>query len=81
MPKPESETVTVINVDDGDTITVKLGLESMKARLCGIAAPELGQSLGVESRAYLRQLIAVASAKNQVVLYSSDTDCYGAQGC
>ena len=75
LAKPEGETATVINVDDGDSITVKWGLQSIKVRLCGIAAPALGQSLGLESRDYLRQLIA--STGNQVVLYGSDTDRYG----
>lgn len=50
LPKPQSEPATVINVHDGDTITVKLGWQKVKVRLCGIAAPELSQRFGVQSR-------------------------------
>jgi len=74
-PRPESNSAEVVNVHDGDTITVKQGWQKLKVRLCGIDAPELSQPLGVESRDYLRQLLA--SAGNQVNLYISDTDRYG----
>ncbi|MBW4578683.1 MAG: thermonuclease family protein [Tildeniella nuda ZEHNDER 1965/U140] len=60
---------------DGDTITVKLGWQKVKVRLCGIDAPELSQPLGVQSRDHLQSLLA--SAGNQVILYISDTDRYG----
>ena len=75
LPKPQSEPATVINVHDGDTITVKLGWQTVKVRLCGIDAPELSQPFGVQSRDHLRSLLA--SAGNQVILYISDTDRYG----
>jgi endonuclease YncB( thermonuclease family) len=75
VPKPQSEPADVINVHDGDTITVMQGGQKLKVRLCGIDAPELSQPLGVQSRDNLRSLIA--SAGNQVILYISDTDRYG----
>lgn len=75
LPRAQSELAAVINVHDGDTITVKLGWQKVKVRLCGIDAPELSQPLGVQSRDYLRSLLA--SAGNQVILYISDTDRYG----
>ncbi len=65
----------MINVHDGDTLTVQQGWQKVKVRLCGIDAPELAQSLGVESRNQLRQFIA--SAGNQVILYGNDIDRYG----
>ena len=65
----------MINVHDGDTITVKLDWQTVKVRLCGVDAPELNQPFGVQSRDYLRSLLA--SASNQVILYISDTDRYG----
>ena len=75
LPRPESEPAAVINVHDGDTLTVQLGWQKVKVRLCGIDAPELDQPFGVQSRDNLRSLLA--SAGNQVVLYISDTDRYG----
>jgi len=75
LPRAQSELATVINVHDGDTITVKLGWQKVKVRLCGIDAPELSQPLGMQSRDHLRSLFA--SAGNQVILYISDTDRYG----
>jgi endonuclease YncB( thermonuclease family) len=75
LPKPQSEPATVINVHDGDTITVKLGWQTVKVRLCGIDAPALSQPFGVQSRDHLRSLLA--SAGNQVILYISDTIAMG----
>ena len=75
LPRPQSEPATVVNVHDGDTITVKLDWQTVKVRLCGIDAPALSQPFGVQSRDHLRSLLA--SAGNQVILYISDTDRYG----
>lgn len=75
LPRAQSELVTVVNVHDGDTLTVKQGWQKVKVRLCGIDAPELSQPLGMQSRDHLRSLLA--SAGNQVILYISDTDRYG----
>ena len=74
-PRPESNPAEVVNVHDGDTITVKQGWQKVKVRLCGIDAPELAQPLGMQSRDHLRSLIARAG--NQVNLYISDIDRYG----
>ena len=46
------------NVYDGDTLKVSKGNEELIVRLCGIDAPEMLQQFGVESRDYLRSLIA-----------------------
>lgn len=80
---PRSESAEVIDVHDGDTLTVKQGWQRVKVRLCGIDAPELGQPLGRQSREYLRGLIARAgqlpgaATGNRVTLYGSDRDRYG----
>lgn len=74
-PRPESMPVEVVNVHDGDTITVQQGWQKVRVRLCGIDAPELDQPLGVQSRDNLRSLLA--SVGNQVNLYVTDTDRYG----
>jgi endonuclease YncB( thermonuclease family) len=42
------------SVHDGDTLRVVRGNEELKIRLCGIDAPEIKQTLGIESRDYLR---------------------------
>jgi endonuclease YncB( thermonuclease family) len=46
----------VVDVHDGDTLTVKSGATRTKVRLAGIDAPELNQFFGVESRNSLRLL-------------------------
>jgi endonuclease YncB( thermonuclease family) len=46
----------VVDVHDGDTLTVKTGSTRTKVRLAGIDAPELNQFFGVESRNSLRSL-------------------------
>ena len=46
------------SINDGDTLLLTRGTEELKIRLCGIDAPELKQPLGIESRDYLRSLIA-----------------------
>ena len=46
------------SIYDGDTLKVRRGEEELKVRLCGIDSPERSQPLGIESRDYLRSLIA-----------------------
>ena len=46
------------SIYDGDTLRVVRGSEELKIRFCGIDSPELAQPLGIESRDYLRSLIA-----------------------
>ncbi|VEP14746.1 Nuclease (SNase domain-containing protein) [Hyella patelloides LEGE 07179] len=45
------------SIYDGDTLRVVKGNQELKIRFCGIDAPELKQTLGVEARDYLRSLI------------------------
>lgn len=47
----------VVDVHDGDTLTVKSGATRTKVRLAGIDAPELNQFFGIESRNSLRSLV------------------------
>src|SRR4051794_4886553 len=62
-----SEEWTVIDVADGETMTVRQTTgQELKIRLCGISAPEISQPLGIESREKLRSL--VATAENQVLI-------------
>ena len=46
------------SIYDGDTLRLIDSDRELKIRLCGIDAPELKQPLGIESRNYLRSLIA-----------------------
>lgn len=46
------------SIYDGETLRVVRGSEELKIRFCGIDSPELAQPLGIESRDYLRSLIA-----------------------
>ncbi|MEG4911617.1 thermonuclease family protein [Microcoleus sp. B7-D4] len=62
------------SVYDGDTFRVKCDNREQKLRLCGIDAPEAKQPLGIESRDYLRSLIAKAS--NKVIVVEMDRDKY-----
>jgi len=81
-PKPgSSEIWEVVNVSDGDTITVQSGEKKDRIRFCGIDAPEVshgkkpGQPLGDESRQMLRSLIGAAG--NQVIISPAERDRYG----
>ena len=81
LAKPPSQTesrrceVVENSIYDGDTFRVKCDGREQKVRLCGIDAPEIKQPLGIESRNYLRSLIAKAS--NQVIVIEMDRDKYG----
>ena len=50
--------VVVINVSDGDSITVRSGDQNIKIRLAEIDAPERGQAWGTNSRQELAGLVA-----------------------
>ncbi len=63
------------SIFDGDTLRVIRGNEELKIRFCGIDAPEKAQALGIESRDYLRSLIAFSQGK--VYLNSIESDRYG----
>jgi endonuclease YncB( thermonuclease family) len=53
---------------------VRCSGREQKIRLCGIDAPELKQILGIESRNYLRSLLA--KAQGQVIVIEMDRDKY-----
>ena len=63
------------SIYDGDTLRVIKGNEELKIRFCGIDAPEKAQTLGIESRDYLRSLVAFS--KDQVYLTPIERDRYG----
>ena len=81
LAKPPSQTASLRcqvvdgSVYDGDTFRVKCDGREQKIRLCGIDAPEAKQPLGIESRDYLRSL--VAKAANKVIVIEMDRDKYG----
>ncbi|MEG4912238.1 thermonuclease family protein [Microcoleus sp. B7-D4] len=81
LAKPPSQTesrrcqVVDGSIYDGDTFRVRCDNQEQKIRLCGIDAPEAKQPLGIESRNYLRSL--VAQAKGQVIVIEMDRDKYG----
>ena len=60
------------SIYDGDTLRVVRGDEELKIRFCGIDAPELKQPLGVESRDYLRSLIAKSDGTIHVLPIEED---------
>jgi endonuclease YncB( thermonuclease family) len=70
---PLSITSAVIDVHDGDTITVSKDGSPTPIRLEGIDAPELAQTFGPESRDALRILLL----NKTVQVRYSDTDKYG----
>jgi endonuclease YncB( thermonuclease family) len=80
LAKPPSQTeslrceVVANSIYDGDTFRVRCSGRERKIRLCGIDAPELKQSLGIESRNYLRSLLA--KAQGQVIVIEMDRDKY-----
>lgn len=57
---------------NGDTLRVKRGDEELEIRFCGIDAPELKQPLGIESRDYLRSLIAKGNGTIHVLPIEED---------
>ena len=56
--KTQTFQALVINVSDGDSITVRAGGQNIKIRLAEIDAPELGQPWGTKSRQELASLVA-----------------------
>ncbi len=60
------------SIYDGDGLRVVRGNEEKKIRLCGTDAPEIKQPLGVESRDYLRSLIAKGDGTIYVLEVKSD---------
>jgi endonuclease YncB( thermonuclease family) len=60
------------SIHDGDTLRVVRGSEELKIRMCGIDAPEIKQPLGIESRDYLRSLIAKSNGTIHVLPIEKD---------
>jgi len=65
---------TVISVTDGDTFLVEMDGTKKRVRLCGVDAPELGQTGGEEAKAKLMQWIRPGT---RVALDIVETDRYG----
>lgn len=63
----------VINIVDGDSITVRAGNENFRIRLAEIDAPERGQPWGTRSK----QDLAAMVAGKTVTIQPRDTDRYG----
>ena len=63
------------SIYDGDTLRVVRGNEEKKIRFCGTDAPEIKQPLGVESRDYLRSLIA--KGDGTIYVLEVERDRYG----
>ncbi|AFZ38362.1 nuclease (SNase domain-containing protein) (plasmid) [Stanieria cyanosphaera PCC 7437] len=63
------------SIYDGDTLRVVRGSEELKIRFCGIDAPERDQKLGIESRDYLRSL--VAQGDGTIYVLPIEKDRYG----
>ncbi len=63
------------SIYDGDTLRIIKGNEELKIRFCGIDAPEKAQALGIESRNYLRSLVAFS--QGQVYITPIENDRYG----
>ena len=75
-PQPgSSQTWEVVNVVDGDTLTVRAEGKEDRIRLCGIDAPALGQPVGNAARKKLRSLVSAVG--NQVTVFSSERDREG----
>lgn len=73
-PKPKMTLAgRVLEVYDGDTVTVLDGLRKFRVRLYGIDAPEAVQDYGIESRDTLRKLILGKT----VAIAVMDVDTYG----
>ncbi len=60
------------SIYDGDTLRLIGNNEELKVRLCGIDSPELAQPLGIESRDYLRSLIAQGDGTIHVLPIEKD---------
>lgn len=74
----DSEHMLVVpgSVYDGDTLRVGRDGQELKIRLCGIDAPERDQSLGIESRDYLRALLD-QNPQGKVIIVPVEEDQYG----
>jgi len=57
--RPDTLSVRVVRVHDGDTVSVMMGRKTEKVRLLGIDAPEMGQRpWGAKAKRYLEGLLS-----------------------
>lgn len=60
----EGVSAIVTAVNDGDSVTIRIGRRTEKARLIGIDAPELGQKpWGQRSRRHLKKIVGTSSVR------------------
>lgn len=71
--RAERVAVRVVGITDGDTITVRMGGETVKVRLSGIDAPEKKQAYGAKAKAVLSELLE----GREVALGIEGKDRYG----
>lgn len=63
----------VVGVSDGDTITVRSGLQTVKVRLAGIDCPEKRQAFGARAKQFTSQQVF----HQTVTIIPVDVDRYG----
>lgn len=73
----EQGVATVLQVSDGDTVTLEVDEGKVRCRLYGIDAPEKKQSYGEDSRRYLMQIVL----GKKVVYEIKGTDMYRRSIC
>jgi micrococcal nuclease len=76
--KADDKLVTVMTVNDGDTVTVFKNKKREKIRLIGIDAPEMGQKpWGEKARKYLESILSSSDWKVTMELDVEERDKYG----
>lgn len=69
--------VRVERVVDGDTLIVDSAQASLRVRIFGVAAPEVGQRCGSEATARLRALVGTEGAEVRLVPDRRQQDAFG----
>jgi endonuclease YncB( thermonuclease family) len=65
--KHHSQTGTIVAVPTADSVTVLVGKQQVRLRLCGIDAPELTQPEGKPAQAFLQQLMGQGQQQVQFI--------------
>jgi len=74
----DTSVVSVVEVHDGDTISVVINRKKEKVRLIGIDAPELGQRpWGEKAKKYLESLLSLSGWKVTLEFDVEQRDKYG----